>query len=348
MKHGSRKYSFGTQGTRIILAAFFGVFTCLGMAAAEYSEADDAAFQDCLFRAMETSPGESTIDDLRAKCQSEELTATGEDKASLIQERIYTDTKNVLRPFTLMSHKPNFILLACYNNSPNNDPWREASNDSNLDLDKTESQFQLSIKVPLAIDVFDRKIDFFGAYTVRSYWQVYNSDLSAPFRETNYQPEGWLQFRNDWSFWGIDNVVNQFGIMHQSNGRNEPISRSWNRIYANFIFEKGNLIFSIRPWYRLPEKDKDDNNKDITDYLGHCEFLAAYKWHRNTFSVMTRNNLESGFDKGAVEAAWSFPLWNYRYLKGYIQGFHGYGQSLIDYDSKETSIGIGFAMTDFL
>ena len=49
-----------------------------------------------------------------------------------------------------------------------------------------------------------------------------------------------------------------------------------------------------------------------------------------------------------MEASWSFSLRNYKYLKGYIQGFNGYGQSLIDYDSKETSIGIGFAVADFL
>ncbi|MDX2447036.1 MAG: phospholipase A [Desulfobacterales bacterium] len=39
---------------------------------------------------------------------------------------------------------------------------------------------------------------------------------------------------------------------------------------------------------------------------------------------------------------------NYKYIKGYIQGFTGYGQSMIDYDSKETSLGIGFAATDIL
>jgi hypothetical protein len=82
-------------------------------------------------------------------------------------------------------------------------------------------------------------------------------------------------------------------------------------------------------------------------------FFLVYVCHGETNAAdsapdMSRNNLESGFDKGAVEAAWSFPLGNYKYLKGYIQGFTGYGQSLIDYDSKETSIGIGFAVTDVL
>jgi phospholipase A1 len=66
------------------------------------------------------------------------------------------------------------------------------------------------------------------------------------------------------------------------------------------------------------------------------------------FSAMSRNNLESGFSRGAVELTWSFPLGNYPFLKGYIQYFNGYGESLIDYDNHVNKIGIGFALTDWL
>ncbi len=338
----------GALRAGIFLAAFFWGLVCHGVAAAADSAPDKTAVQECLFMALETAPDGTTIDELRAECQAETLTGADTEDESLLASRIYTDADNVLRPFTLMAHKPNYILLACYNSSPNEDPWREVSEDSNDELDNLETQFQVSIKIPLAIDLFDKKVDIFGGYTVRSYWQTYNKDLSAFFRETNYSPEVWVQVHNDRSFWGIKNTMYGFGFVHQSNGRNDPISRSWNRIFATFVFEKGNLAFSIKPWYRIPEDDKDDDNSDITDYMGHGEIGAAYKWHRNTFAVLSRNNLESGFKKGGVEASWSFPLGNYKYLKGYIQGFTGYGQSLIDYDSKETSIGIGFAMTDFL
>jgi phospholipase A1 len=311
---------YGALRAGIFLAAFFWGVACHGVVTASDSAPDKTAVQDCLLMALETAPEGTTIDELRAQCQAEDLTEADKEDEGLMASRIYTDDENVMRPFTLMAHRPNYLLMACYNKS----------------------------KIPLAIDLFNNNVDIFGGYTVRSYWQVYNKDLSAFFRETNYSPEVWAQIRNDWSFWGITNSVNGFGFVHQSNGRNEPISRSWNRIFATFVFEKDNLVFSIKPWYRIPEKDRDDDNSDITDYMGHCELGAAYKWYRHTFAVMSRNNLESGFDKGGVEASWSFPLGNYKYLKGYIQGFTGYGQSLIDYDSKETSIGIGFAMTDFL
>ena len=44
------------------------------------------------------------------------------------------------------------------------------------------------------------KMDIFGAYTVGSYWQMYNKDLSAVFRETNHAPEVWAKFHNNWFF----------------------------------------------------------------------------------------------------------------------------------------------------
>ena len=349
MKYQRRINHYGTLAAGICLAATLGIFACNGDSVAAESAPDKTAVQDCLLKTLESAPGGMTVDELRARCKAEQMAAAKDEKdEGIVEARLYTDDNNVLRPFTLMAHRPNYILLANYNSDPNNEPWREATGDPNFELDNVEAQFQVSIKVPLAVDLFKNKMDIYAAYTVRSYWQVYNSDISAPFRETNYEPEFWLQFRNNWSFWGIKNVANQVGINHQSNGRNEPVSRSWNRIFANFVFEKGNLVFGIKPWYRLPEDDDDDNNPDLTDYMGHYEIRAAYKWKRNTFAIMSRNNLESGFSKGAVEATWSFPLWDYKYLKGYVQGFTGYGQSLIDYNSNESSVGIGFAITDWL
>jgi len=63
---------------------------------------------------------------------------------------------------------------------------------------------------------------------------------------------------------------------------------------------------------------------------------------------MSRNNLESGFENGAVELGWIFSLWSYPYLKGYVHYFTGYGESLIDHDQYVSRIGIGVALTDRL
>jgi len=60
---------------------------------------------------------------------------------------------------------------------------------------------------------------------------------------------------------------------------------------------------------------------------------------------MSRNNLTSD-GKGALELSYSFPL--YGKLKGYLQYFNGYGQSLIDYNARANSFGIGVAISDWL
>jgi len=310
--------------------------------------------KDCMIQSMESADFEDmTIAQLRLKCDKEINSGAfvpeqvKEDGPEVVKERMRQDKEHVLQPFTLMVHKPNYILLGAYNgNSYDPSLYRDQFDDPAFQLDDVEAQFQLSIKFPLLVNLFKDTMDVYAAYTNHSFWQVYNAD-SSPFRETNHEPEIWAQFHPGWELFGFKNTWNSFGAVHQSNGRSGTLSRSWNRLYAWLTMERGNFAMSFKPWYRIPD-DKDDDNPDITDYLGHFELSATYKLKEHVFSVMSRNNLESGFEKGAVELSWSFPLWDYPYLKGYVQYFYGYGESLISYNHRVNKIGIGFSLADWL
>ncbi len=320
---------------------------------------DLSDMQRCMLELLNEASDDMTMGQMREQCRQKIEDSVNQvplaDKKSepmekeAAEERLETDKSNVLKPFTLMAHKPNYILLAAHNfNGYDARLYQEQYKEPDIDTDDTEVQFQISIKTPLAVGFFKDTTDLYFAYTNRSFWQLYNKGISSPFRETNHEPEAWVQVRPKWSLWGFKNPVNAFGFAHQSNGQGGVLSRSWNRLYANFDIARGNFVVSLKPWYRIPEDSKDDDNPDITDYLGHGELRTAYKWGRNTFSMMLRNNLESGFSKGAVQFGWSFPLWEYKYLKGYIQYFSGYGESLIDYDHYVNRLGVGISLTDWL
>ena len=324
-------------------SVLFSVFPLIS--AAETTE----TLNECMQQRMDVEDDDVTLGQLREKCLSAETVQPDEDEPSAVMGRLGIEDANVLKPFTLIPHRANYILIAAHNSKGfNEEPYRIAANDPTIELDDTEAQFQISIKFPLAVDLFDKEIDIFAAYTNRSFWQVYNSEQSRPFRDTNHEPEVWIQSRPDWNVFGLNNSVNQLGINHQSNGRAINLSRSWNRIFANFVLEQKNLALSIKPWYRIPEDEEDDDNPDIEDFLGYGEIRTAYRWHRNTFGFMLRNALESDFDYTTVELSWSFPIFNYPHFRGYIQYFNGYGQSLVDYNQEVNSIGIGLSLTDYL
>jgi len=325
------------------------VLGLIGFALARPAIADD--LEACLTALLLQSSDSTTVGEIRARCTERRQSATlaeQDNQPDVITERLNEDEENILKPFTLMAHKPNYFLAGAYNSRGYDAQlFREQYQDPSIEFDDTEAQFQISLKVPLWVNLFN-KVDIYAAYTNRSFWQVYNPKLSSPFRETNHEPEVWAQFTPSWEIFGFRNLANAIGLVHQSNGQGGVLSRSWNRVYANFVFAKGNFAVGFKPWIRISEDVANDDNPDITDYMGHYEIRAGYKWNEQVFSVMSRNNLESGFDRGAFEFGWSFPLWKYPYLKGYIQYFRGYGESLIDYDNRVNRIGIGISLTDWL
>lgn len=251
------------------------------------------------------------------------------------------EKENRYKPFTLAPHKPNYIMPYTYNTVPNQAPFDPVTD---YELEKEEVKFQFSIKFAMADHLFGEGGSLYFAYTNTSFWQAYNSSASSPFRETNHEPEILLMLPNDWQLGGFKNRFNVIGIVHQSNGQNGSLSRSWNRIYADFFFEHGNFYFSIKPWLRIDDKQTDDN-PDIERFLGHGEFRAVYATGRHTASFMLRNNLRTD-NYGAIELNYSYPM--SRRAKWFIQYFEGYGESLIDYNARTQRFGIGIALTDWL
>lgn len=241
-------------------------------------------------------------------------------------------------------HKPNYII-ATYNFKDYQDPRAGLQPGEGESYKNSEVDFQVSIKFPVWRNMFNTKTQLFAAYTNRSFWQVFDRNDSSPFRATDHEPELWLSHRTKWKLFGLTNRLVQAGLVHQSNGRSGELSRSWNRAYANFVFERGHFYFGLKPWLRIQEDEDDDDNPDIEDYLGYFEFQGIYNRNKSNYGLLFRNTLKDGY-RGAIQFDWGFPI--HDHLRGYVQYFYGYGESLIDYNHKVNKLGVGIKLTDWL
>ena len=260
---------------------------------------------------------------------------------SAIDERIVLEWETYDNPFAITPHRPTYILPLAYNRSPNQAPYVGLP----LEVEQNEVKMQISFKIPLLRDfLFGNGLFSFG-YTQQSHWQAYNGNYSSPFRETNHEPELLLSFPSNYDIGKFQGRLVTLSLNHQSNGRSEPLSRSWNRVMLDFVLEREGTYISFKPWWRIPDMDENDNNPDIEKYLGNFELRALRKYHDHTVGVMWRNNLRSD-NKGAIQLDYTYRL-NKR-LQGYVQIFNGYGESLIDYNHYDRSFGIGIMLTDWL
>ena len=268
---------------------------------------------------------------------------------SLLDSRWELSPESKLGTFNLRGYKPIYVLPAFASSNQNNLPYSpnpENTVHTPLGMQDVESKFQISLKTKLWQGVFGDVGDLWVGYTQDSYWQVYNSKLSRPFRETDYEPEAMLVFDTHYQIFGWDGRLLSIGVNHQSNGQSDPLSRSWNRVMAQIGFERDNWSIIIRPWWRIPEQAADDNNPDISNYMGRADMQIIHEWHGQEFGLMLRDSLRGGSQQhGAGRLTWSFPLAGN--LRGYMELFKGYGESIVDYNHNATYLGIGISLLDW-
>ncbi len=147
-------------------------------------------------------------------------------RGSLLDSRWELAKDSKLGVFQLRGYKPLYLLPAFWTSRVNETPSSPNPDNTVTEpqaLQDIEAKFQLSFKTKFAENVFGDNGDIWGAYTQSSRWQVYNGEESRPFRETNYEPEVMLVFRNNYRIAGWKGRMAGIGINHQSNGRGDPL-----------------------------------------------------------------------------------------------------------------------------
>lgn len=252
----------------------------------------------------------------------------------------------------LRPHRVSYLIVRT-TSDPNQQPYSPSHSAETLpvDLQTSEIKFQFSQKARVLNSV---KMNFlgitsfrmWGAYTQQSSWQAFNSGYSAPFRETNYEPEliATLGTGNEYGL----KLIN-LGYVHQSNGRTGSFSRSWNRTYVQGGWESDTLSALVRGWYRIPETADQDDNPDIGDYIGRAEINV--RWApvdgSQLLGLTLRNNLRSDQNRSFIQVDWATPVKINQSTKLHVQITSGYGESLIDYNYHQTTFGLGVSFRDW-
>ncbi len=248
--------------------------------------------------------------------------------------------------FEIRPYRAVYLLPVFASSSVNSAP--SSPTHQTVDLGETrslEAKFQVSFKTKVASDLFGDNGDLWLAYTQASRWQVYSSEDSRPFRETNYEPEAIFVWKTNAHVAGFDVRFASLGINHQSNGKGGELSRSWNRLIAQVGLERGDWNATLRGWHRIRESASSDDNPDIEKYLGRGEIELARKVGNHLLMAQMHYPLSGASDsKGSLRADWAFPI--SRGLRGHVQWFSGYGESMIDYNHKANYIGLGISLVE--
>ncbi|WP_236581667.1 phospholipase A [Hydrogenophaga sp. BPS33] len=255
--------------------------------------------------------------------------------------------------FNFVGYQPNYVLplhvTSRINRAPQSPTQAAVAQPDNR---REEAKFQLSLRTKVLQNVGLPGGDLWAAFTVQAMWQVYSHSDSRPFRNTDYQPEliyvvptaerfRGLPFGWKWRY-------TQLGVAHQSNGQSDPLSRSWNRSYLDAGFENGNWTFSARVNHRLRERAETNNNPDLVDMRGRTELNLGWASGLHTASLHHRTTFRGG-NKGSNLFEWTYPVSRDQPngLRWYVQVFSGYGETLSDYNFRQTSVGAGVSFLQF-
>lgn len=209
-------------------------------------------------------------------------------------------------------------------------------------LGKPDTKVQVSIKTPILKD-----FPLYIGYTQLMMWDLFHE--SSPFRDINYNPELFYRFGFD----GPLPAIVDLGYEHESNGKDGPDSRSWNRAYVRYqqnrAWSERQLWWSFKVWIatgmdepgslRLPKRRGQwEIQIGASDVFGKIfavnELILRIYGGGSTRSNPLQGGQEITYREKSSTRKFLLPF--------YVQLFHGYGENLLDADDSHWGLRGGF------
>jgi phospholipase A1 len=333
------------QSSKMRIANLPALFSlCFLLSNAANSATDVSALQTCL--------------DMKDKDQSEKALECYNQKAQELLTKKHPRSFRIARDRGIAEewvpseepvrvYKQNYFLAYSHSSQPNNTPTSPNPRNrvpNSYSLDNKEVKFQISVKAHL---VGANRHALWLAYTQLSFWQAYDHSHSEPFRENDYEPELIYSYRpQEIGLMGVTASFLNAGFVHQSNGQSLPKSRNWNRFYIQAGMERdfgdsGKLALQPRWWKMQGGTSVLDDNPDILQYLGRWEFEARYYYRQTVLSAIVR--VQSVQIDLALPAT-HLPGMLIQNANFHLQLFSGYGESLMDYNQRHITYGLGISL----
>lgn len=299
------------------------------------------------------APEPASTSQLAQKDAAVPVKGDGTEPPSLLSKYWELEPQDKRGVFNFVGYKANYVLPFHRTSRINRAPV--SPNQAVVELPnyrRDEAKFQLSLRTKLMQDVLLPGGDLWAAFTQQATWQIWNGKDSKPFRNSDYEPEliyvapvpeGLRQLPFGWQW-----RYTQLSLTHQSNGQPDPLSRSWNRVNLAAGFERGDWSLVTRFLKRLNEDASTDNNPDLVNYRGRGEFQLNWVHEKHTAQLLYRTTLKDA-KYGALQFEWTYPVFSNQPngLRWYVQVFRGYGETLTDYNFRQTSVGAGFSFLQF-
>ncbi len=195
------------------------------------------------------------------------------------------------------------------------------------------SKLQISFKTPVM-----RGVPLFFAYSQLMFWEL--SEKSKPFKDLTYNPE--FFYRWSGKSWTLLESVD-FGLYgHNSNGKKDLDSRSYDKQYLRFNFAREGRRWVTRLSTEVAYLHNfDPTNRDIQEYIGpvsmSLSFIQLFDAYIDkseiSLKVAPGGKFANQWDQGGYQLSWAFRLGKISVVPAfYVQYYHGFAESLLNYN----------------
>lgn len=205
------------------------------------------------------------------------------------------------------------------------------------DRENSDAKFQISVRQRLTNSVLPFRTYLFLTYTQLAFWDVFQE--SFPFRDINFNPTIGIGRPLVYDNRYLGEINLQFE--HESNGKDEDASRSWNKIsFSSSLRFNDHWSYFGKLW--IPIVD-GENNPDIVRYKGYGIFALSYN-QREKYNLSVILNPRTGFMNANITVNYSYRLFKRENQYLFFEFYNGYGEGLLDYKEFHQRFRLGFVI----